>query len=52
MGIEIVVEAILSLVGLSVASDTPTRGGMIADDRQIVSLLGVGSRWRRCSPPW
>jgi dipeptide transport system permease protein len=43
MGIEIVVEAILSSVGLSVASDTPTWGGMIADDCPIVRLLGVGS---------
>jgi dipeptide transport system permease protein len=36
MGIAVVVEAILSFVGLSVASDTPTWGGMIAEGRQIV----------------
>ena len=36
MGIALVVEAILSLVGLSVSSDTPTWGGMIAEGRQIV----------------
>ena len=36
MGIAIVVEAILSFVGLSVSSETPTWGGMIAEGRQIV----------------
>ena len=36
MGIAIVVEAILSFVGLSVSSDTPTWGGMIASGRQII----------------
>jgi len=36
MGIAIVVEAILSFVGLSVSSDTPTWGGMISEGRQIV----------------
>jgi len=36
MGIAIIVEAILSFVGLSVSSDTPTWGGMIAQGRQIV----------------
>lgn len=36
MGIAIIVEAILSFVGLSVSSDTPTWGGMIAEGRQIV----------------
>lgn len=36
MGIAVVVEAILSFVGLSVASDTPTWGGMIASGRQII----------------
>jgi len=36
MGIAVVVEAILSFVGLSVSSDTPTWGGMIAEGRQIV----------------
>jgi dipeptide transport system permease protein len=36
MGIAVVVEAILSFVGLSVSSDTPTWGGMIAEGRQLV----------------
>ena len=36
MGIAVVVEAILSFVGLSVSSDTPTWGGMIAEGREIV----------------
>jgi ABC-type dipeptide/oligopeptide/nickel transport system permease subunit len=36
MGIAVVVEAILSFVGLSVFSDTPTWGGMIASGRQII----------------
>lgn len=36
MGIAVVVEAILSFVGLSVSSDTPTWGGVIAEGRQIV----------------
>jgi ABC-type dipeptide/oligopeptide/nickel transport system permease subunit len=36
MGIAVVVEAILSFVGLSVSTDTPTWGGMIAEGRQIV----------------
>ena len=36
MGIAVIVEAILSFVGLSVSSDTPTWGGMIAEGRQIV----------------
>ncbi len=36
MGIAVVVEAILSFVGLSVSTDTPTWGGMIASGRQIV----------------
>ena len=36
MGVAIVVEAILSFVGLSVSSDTPTWGGMIASGRQII----------------
>ncbi len=36
MGIAIIVEAILSFVGLSVASDTPTWGGMIAEGRQMI----------------
>lgn len=37
MGIAIVVEAILSFVGLSVASGAATWGGMIADGRQYVN---------------
>jgi len=36
MGIAVVVEAILSFVGLSVSSDTPTWGGMIAQGRQTI----------------
>lgn len=36
MGIAVIVEAILSFVGLSVASDTPTWGGMIAEGRQAI----------------
>jgi peptide/nickel transport system permease protein len=36
MGIAVVVEAILSFVGLSVSSDIPTWGGMIAEGRQTV----------------
>jgi dipeptide transport system permease protein len=36
MGIAVVVEAILSFVGLSVSSDTPTWGGMIAEGRQVI----------------
>lgn len=36
MGIAVVVEAILSFVGLSVSSDTPTWGGMISEGRPIV----------------
>lgn len=37
MGIAIIVEAILSFVGLSVSSDTPTWGGMIQAGRQYVN---------------
>ena len=36
MGIAVIVEAILSFVGLSVSSDTPTWGGMIAQGRQFM----------------
>ena len=36
MGIAVIVEAILSFVGLSVSSDTPTWGGMIAQGRQLI----------------
>jgi peptide/nickel transport system permease protein len=36
MGISVIVEAILSFVGLSVSTDTPTWGGMIAEGRQII----------------
>ena len=36
MGIAIVVEAILSFVGLSISSDIPTWGGMIEEGRQYV----------------
>jgi peptide/nickel transport system permease protein len=40
MGIAIVVEAILSFVGLSVASGAATWGGMIAEGRQYVNQAG------------
>ncbi|MEM1198853.1 MAG: ABC transporter permease [Pseudomonadota bacterium] len=36
MGIAVIVEAILSFVGLSVPTDTPTWGGMIAEGRQVI----------------
>lgn len=36
MGIAVIVEAILSFVGLSVSSDEPTWGGLIAEGRQYV----------------
>ena len=36
MGIAVIVEAILSFVGLSVSSDTPTWGGMIAEPREFI----------------
>jgi dipeptide transport system permease protein len=36
MGIAVLVEVILSFVGISVAGDTPTWGGMIVEGRQIV----------------
>ena len=36
MGIAVIVEAILSFVGLSVSTDAPTWGGMIAEGRQII----------------
>jgi len=36
MGIAIIIEAILSFVGLSLSSDTPTWGGMIAEGRQMI----------------
>ena len=36
MGVAILIEVILSFVGISVAGDTPTWGGMIAEGRQIV----------------
>jgi peptide/nickel transport system permease protein len=36
MGIAVIVEAILSFVGLSVSSDTPTWGSMIAQGRQLI----------------
>ena len=35
-GIAVIVEEILSFVGLSVSTDTPTWGGMIAEGRQII----------------
>jgi peptide/nickel transport system permease protein len=36
MGIAVIVEAILSFVGLSVSTDMPTWGGMIAEGRTII----------------
>ena len=36
MGIAVIVEAILSFVGLSISTDAPTWGGMIAEGRQVV----------------
>jgi peptide/nickel transport system permease protein len=36
MGIAVIVEAILSFVGLSVSTDTPTWGGMIAEGRTVI----------------
>ena len=36
MGIAVIVEAILSFVGLSISTDAPSWGGMIAEGRQMV----------------
>ncbi len=36
MGIAVIVEAILSFVGLSISTDIPTWGGMIAEGRSII----------------
>lgn len=36
MGIAVVVEAVLSFVGLSISSDAPSWGGMIAEGREVV----------------
>jgi peptide/nickel transport system permease protein len=36
MGIAIVIEAILSFVGLSISTDMPTWGSMIAEGRQVI----------------
>jgi peptide/nickel transport system permease protein len=36
MGIAVIVEAILSFVGLSISTDDPTWGGMIAEGRTII----------------
>ena len=36
MGVAVVVEAILSFVGLSISSDVPSWGGMIAEGREVV----------------
>ena len=53
MGIAVIVEAILSFVGLSVSSDTPTWGGMIAEGRQIIHQAWwmLAAPLRRCSRP-
>jgi peptide/nickel transport system permease protein len=37
MGIAVIVEAILSFVGLSVASDVPTWGGLIQEGRTYIN---------------
>ena len=47
MGIAVIVEAILSFVGLSVSSDTPTWGGMIAQGRQLMH-----QGWWILATPW
>lgn len=39
MGIAVIVEAILSFVGLSVSTDTPTWGGMIAEGRSLINQI-------------
>ena len=39
MGIAVIVEAILSFVGLSVSTDTPTWGGMIAEGRTLINQV-------------
>jgi len=48
MGIAVVVEAILSFVGLSVSSDMPTWGGLVQEGRLYVNqtpwLLGLIER--------
>ncbi len=36
MGLAVVIEAILSFVGLSISSDAPSWGGMIAEGREVV----------------
>ena len=46
MGIAVIVEAILSFVDLSISSDTPTWGGMIAEGRQLIHQGG----WILASP--
>lgn len=49
MGIAVIVEAILSYVGLSVASDVPTWGGLVAEGRKYVNqapwllVFGIGA---------
>lgn len=39
MGIAVIVEAILSFVGLSIGSDTPTWGSMIQEGRQYINQV-------------
>ena len=62
MGIAVIVEAILSFVGLSVSSDTPTWGGMIAQGRQLIhegawilaaplAMLGTPTNAHACRSP-
>ena len=47
MGIAVIVEAILSFVGLSISSDAPTWGGMIAEGRGRSSTRPGGCWCRR-----
>ncbi len=52
MGIAVMVEAILSFVGLSVSADAPTWGGMIAEGRAAhpSRLVGIGLPADRAVP--
>ena len=48
MGIAVIVEAILSFVGLSVSTDTPTWGGMIAEGRASIHQAWWLLAWPLC----
>jgi hypothetical protein len=52
MGIAVIVEAILSFVNLSISTDDPTWGGMIAEGRTSISsgLVGAGVPAGRAVP--